>query len=592
LAAVCGDVTTRLQVLTIETIINQYIRSCQEIPMNLEGFEEDFDDGDNKVASNRSSRMQQQPAASSSSSSSSSSSGASSRETCSPGVANSNLRILSARHGWNKITSQPPDEKGERDGHEDDKNPRSGADGRLGGRSERIGGKNRDQQVLDPSACRPNAGHMDHPASHADDKIRNNNCQDGPHKDASGYNKSNNRTQLKRILHVLFTCIQQIASFALRIPSFQLISTKDQEILLRGSVLEMCFIRSGFRFDPQYESWCGTGFSTSIDLATASTTTSSQQTTSAYESWESGEENWYRLKRMKLTSPRDTPLTTTTASRRNSSHQSGREMQQHEKSRDIHHSDLNDREEIRRKFILSAADIKPFISDEMFRKHMHFIRSIRELDADQVTIILLSIIVLLNPDRAGLQDVTIISKEQERFLILLRSYMNWRFGEVVSPILFGKFFLKLPDLKELSEVLSDCQLCLGEEEVKQVYQRLSRLSLSLTAASGASNGEHETSRSIRPPEDAISSGGIQSEPQPHHQHQHQQSSFTSSSSSSSPGSPLASPSRPWVFRIDAIPQTSEKSLSHASHQEDDASRSCSSSPSESIASTDGPFSPT
>lgn len=537
--------------------------------MNLEGFE-DPDDGDNKVACNRSPRMQQQHQAAAATD------GSDGGETCSPGVANSNLRILSSSQRRDQITSQPPQESGD---EEDDRNPRSGDGGDGRQESERIGSKREDRvaPVLQPSGGHhQDAGQVDPFISQAGGCTKNNNkteCRD---------RKAGSRTQLKRILHVLFTCIQQIASFALRIPSFQLISVKDQEILLRGSVLEMCFIRSGFRFDPQYESWPGAGFNTfPSSAATAAASNSllstTQRTPSSSESSDLGEENWYRLKRMKLSSPRDTPIADFSPRPANSTHRpltSGHQAQhgdhpllQQQKEKDIHPTDGNNQEDIRKKFILSASDIQPFVSEEMFRKHMHFVRSIRDLDADQVTIILLSIIVLLNPDRMGLEDVTTISKEQEKFLILLRSYMNWRFGEVVSPILFGKFFLKLPDLKELSEVLSECQLSLGEEEVKQVYQRLSRLSLSLSAEA---NGE---TRSVRPSENRTSS--------------------QQSTSCSSPGRP-SSPSlvRPWVFSIDAIPQTSKKSLSHASHQEDDASRSCSSSPSESIASTDGPYSPT
>lgn len=365
------------------------------------------------------------------------------------------------------------------------------------------------------------------------------------------------KSQLKRILHVLFSCIQQMACFALRIPSFQLISVKDQEILLRGSVLEMCFIRSGFRFDPQHESWpasdrttfTATPSSDQADHPSQRSTCSTEQSAS-----ESSDENWYRLKRMKLGISRHSANTAQTNNHNNSASQSQVVQNQRNENNNV-------KGQANKRFILSASDIKPFIPADMFTKHMHFVHSIRDLDADQVTIVLLSIIVLLNPDRTGLQDTVTVSKEQEKYLILLRSYMNWRFGEVVSPILFGKFFLKLPDLKELSEVLSDCQLSLGEEEVRQVHQRLSSLSLSPSAAST---------------DPSLSTNAFQ--------HQQQQDA---TASTSSPGATC-----PWVFSVHAIPRTSEKSVSHVSQHEDDGSRSCSSSPSESIASTDDPQSPT
>ncbi|RWS14808.1 Vitamin D3 receptor B-like protein [Dinothrombium tinctorium] len=61
-----------------------------------------------------------------------------------------------------------------------------------------------------------------------------------------------NRTE---ILDMFFTAIQQFALFAQRFEAFKKISPTDQEILLRGGVLELCFVRGAFLFDLESQSW-------------------------------------------------------------------------------------------------------------------------------------------------------------------------------------------------------------------------------------------------------------------------------------------------------------------------------------------------
>lgn len=195
---------------------------------------------------------------------------------------------------------------------------------------------------------------------------------------------------------MFFTSIQQLALFAQRVRSA--IEPADQQTLLRGAVLEMCFIWSGFLFDTRANGWPDP----------------------------------------KLCRHADAGLP-----------------------------------------FLAADDLRPLIRGDLFEKHMTFINSIKELDVDEVSVMLLSVIVL-HSDRPGLSNANAVSQEQERYLILLKHYMNWRFGEPAAALMYPKLLLKLPDLRELAEKLTDYQLLLCREEIEQVHTRLANLKLDAT----------------------------------------------------------------------------------------------------------------
>ena len=96
------------------------------------------------------------------------------------------------------------------------------------------------------------------------------------------------------------------------------------------------------------------------------------------------------------------------------------------------------------------------------------------MNLDQISVIILCIILLLTPDRIGLGSTSIefITRQQEKYLLLLQRYMVWKFGHASSTVLFPKLLLKLPDLRELSELLTDYQLVLCKEEVQSVQSKL------------------------------------------------------------------------------------------------------------------------
>ncbi|XP_076366208.1 vitamin D3 receptor-like isoform X2 [Tachypleus tridentatus] len=135
---------------------------------------------------------------------------------------------------------------------------------------------------------------------------------------------------------------------------------------------------------------------------------------------------------------------------------------------------------------LSAEDVKRLVSVELFDKHMEFIRGLKEIDIDEPTLMLLLVTVLMSSDRAGLVNVNLVSKEQEKYCVLLKNYMLWRYGSRKATVLYPKLFLQLPNLRELTEAHSDYHLRLNVGELEEVQRRLSCLRIE-SPAPGCSN---------------------------------------------------------------------------------------------------------
>ena len=121
---------------------------------------------------------------------------------------------------------------------------------------------------------------------------------------------------------------------------------------------------------------------------------------------------------------------------------------------------------------LAARQVRPLLGEELFTKHMNFVRIVKDVDIDECTLMLIAVVILLCPDRYGLKDTHLIALEQEKYLILMRNYMNWRYGESSANLLYPKLLLILPELRELAEAHNEFDLLLGKNEIEQVKQRL------------------------------------------------------------------------------------------------------------------------
>ncbi|XP_013775695.2 vitamin D3 receptor-like [Limulus polyphemus] len=122
---------------------------------------------------------------------------------------------------------------------------------------------------------------------------------------------------------------------------------------------------------------------------------------------------------------------------------------------------------------LLAEDLKKLVTTELFEKHMKFIEGVKDLQIDEPTLMILLVTVLLSSDRPGLQNVDLVAREQEKYCVLLKNYMLWRYGASRASVLYPKLFLKLPNLRELTDIHSDYYLSLNKLEVQEIQRRLS-----------------------------------------------------------------------------------------------------------------------
>lgn len=145
-------------------------------------------------------------------------------------------------------------------------------------------------------------------------------------------------------------------------------------------------------------------------------------------------------------------------------------------------------------FVLSAEDLKKLVSHELHDKHLRFVQSLRDMDLDEPTTMLLLVIVLLSPDRPNLSDADLVAREQEKYYLLLQRYMSWRYGPDVTSSAYPKLLLKLPDLRELSDAHTDFHLLLEREEMEEIQRRLSLLRVDATSGGAATSGAEVTAR--------------------------------------------------------------------------------------------------
>ena len=103
---------------------------------------------------------------------------------------------------------------------------------------------------------------------------------------------------------------------------------------------------------------------------------------------------------------------------------------------------------------LHLDNFTPLTSSVASQMTADFITSLQKLGVDELTIMLLSLVVLFTADRSILLRTQVIEKHQIHFALLLQRYSVWRCGRDQSQIIFGKCLTKLNDLRELSE-LSD-----------------------------------------------------------------------------------------------------------------------------------------
>jgi len=78
---------------------------------------------------------------------------------------------------------------------------------------------------------------------------------------------------------------------------------------------------------------------------------------------------------------------------------------------------------------LQVEDMEKLVSRDLYTQHMNFITSIQELKADEPVIMLLLLIVLFTSEKAGVAETEKVGATQEKYLLLLGKYVQWRYGK-------------------------------------------------------------------------------------------------------------------------------------------------------------------
>ena len=104
--------------------------------------------------------------------------------------------------------------------------------------------------------------------------------------------------------------------------------------------------------------------------------------------------------------------------------------------------------------IVSLNEIATLFPVEVIEKYIHFVDTIQEMDMDEPSVMILTVIILFTPERDGLVRKTAIEKFQLYYTMMLERYMKWRFcGK--SSSMFGKLLTQLSNLRELGESVNN-----------------------------------------------------------------------------------------------------------------------------------------
>lgn len=111
--------------------------------------------------------------------------------------------------------------------------------------------------------------------------------------------------------------------------------------------------------------------------------------------------------------------------------------------------------------VLYLSDISRLTSPRLHQKNVDFIYWIRQTGVDEPTVMLLTMVVLFTPERAGISRKKSVEKFQLHYTTLMQHYMKWRFGPDKCKSLFSKLLTKLSDLRELRDSYDSQNLQLG-----------------------------------------------------------------------------------------------------------------------------------
>lgn len=113
----------------------------------------------------------------------------------------------------------------------------------------------------------------------------------------------------------------------------------------------------------------------------------------------------------------------------------------------------------------------------LFDDHMRFVRTLAvDLRADETTLILLLVISLFSPDRDNLEHKDLVAAEQERYSMLLRSYLESVHPLTAARVVYPRLLMTLTDIRNLNEEHSQVLLKVNPEGIQPLMKEVLDLS--------------------------------------------------------------------------------------------------------------------
>jgi len=83
------------------------------------------------------------------------------------------------------------------------------------------------------------------------------------------------------------------------------------------------------------------------------------------------------------------------------------------------------------------------VSRELFEMHITFIFHMKRLRIDEPIAMLLIMTVLFSPERISMESRVRINQSQEKYLMLLKKYVSWKFGTTAGSRIYPQVFCYL-----------------------------------------------------------------------------------------------------------------------------------------------------
>ncbi|CAL8142986.1 unnamed protein product [Orchesella dallaii] len=126
---------------------------------------------------------------------------------------------------------------------------------------------------------------------------------------------------------------------------------------------------------------------------------------------------------------------------------------------------------------LRVEDMQRLVSRELFEMHITFIFHMKRLRIDEPIAMLLIMTVLFSPERILAESRVRINQSQEKYLMLLKKYVSWKFGTAAGSRIYPQLLTKLSDLRQLNDFHTEFHLNLDRTEVNAIKQSLMELHL-------------------------------------------------------------------------------------------------------------------